>query len=181
MVNGRTRERLEKAQAGQSLIEMAIGMVLLTMIMSAVIDLGRIWFSYLALEDAAGEAALFLTIFPYCAESTDIDPHHTSDPTFCADPDNAKFRAQHAMGNDFIGFNWNQVTFEPDLDTCPNYYLEFADCVSTIRYASEPFTVRMKYTFYLISPFIPNMGPGQNRIELTATAAQQVIRSNTSY
>ena len=102
MVKGSTRERLEKAQAGQSLIEMAIGMVLLTMIMSAVIDLGRLWFSYLALEDAAGEAALFLTIFPYCAESTDIDPHHTSDPTFCADPDNAKFRAQHAMGNDFM-------------------------------------------------------------------------------
>jgi hypothetical protein len=183
MFKAATKERLNKAQKGQSLVEMAISMVLLTMMVSGVIDLGRLWFSYVALEDAAGEAALFLSIFPYCAEADDDDPYQP-DANDCEDPDNAVFRAQNAMGNNFIGFSWDQVTFEPDTSVCPNHYLDFQGCDpytnTPIIEVPERFTVRLDYKFHLISPFIPQLTEGATYINLTAVASQQIIRENTS-
>ncbi len=47
--------RLER---GQSMVEMALGFVLLLIVLSGLLDVGRAFYIYVALEDAAGEAAL---------------------------------------------------------------------------------------------------------------------------
>jgi len=52
--------RWQQAERGQSLVEMSIGFIILTLIVMGILDLGRVYFLNLALEDAAGEAALYL-------------------------------------------------------------------------------------------------------------------------
>jgi len=52
-------------QRGQSLTEMAIFITLLMLVLAGVIDLGRAYYSYLSLKDAAAEGAAYGSIAPY--------------------------------------------------------------------------------------------------------------------
>jgi Flp pilus assembly protein TadG len=54
----------ERRQRGQSLTEMAIFITILMLLMAGVIDLGRAYYSYLALKDAAAEGAAYGSIEP---------------------------------------------------------------------------------------------------------------------
>jgi hypothetical protein len=58
---------LEK-ESGQGLVEFAIGITFLLVLLAGVLDLGRAYFSYVALQDAAQEGASYASIAP-----TDID------------------------------------------------------------------------------------------------------------
>lgn len=52
------------AQRGQSLIEMAVSMVVLLILLGGIVDLGRAFFSYMALRDAVQEGAIYGSINP---------------------------------------------------------------------------------------------------------------------
>jgi Flp pilus assembly protein TadG len=52
------------ANAGQSLVEVAIAMPLLIVILVGILDLGRAYFTYVALTDAAAEGAAYAAIHP---------------------------------------------------------------------------------------------------------------------
>lgn len=54
----------KKDQEGQSLVEVAIAMPLLILILAGILDLGRAYFTYIALTDAAAEGAAFAAIHP---------------------------------------------------------------------------------------------------------------------
>lgn len=56
--------RLPDVQRGQSLVETALFITLLMVLMMGVIDLGRAYFSYLSLKDAAAEGAAYASIRP---------------------------------------------------------------------------------------------------------------------
>jgi Flp pilus assembly protein TadG len=103
---------LKNAERGQSLIEMAIGSVILIMIVMGILDLGRLYFLYVALEDGAGEAALYLSINPDCPDSehTDTDGHA------CTDPKNAEYRALNSGGDETNSFvDWSMAEFDYDV------------------------------------------------------------------
>jgi len=51
--NNHVRNCQEK---GQSLVEFAFGLVILMILISGIVDLGRAFFTYMALNDAAQEA-----------------------------------------------------------------------------------------------------------------------------
>ncbi|MBM3144519.1 MAG: pilus assembly protein [Chloroflexi bacterium] len=51
-------------EQGQSLVELAITLVVILILLAGVIDLGRAFFAYMALRDAAQEAALYGSINP---------------------------------------------------------------------------------------------------------------------
>ncbi len=53
-----------KEQRGQSLIEMAIVFTLLLVLLGGVFDLGRAFFTFMALRDAAQEGATYASIDP---------------------------------------------------------------------------------------------------------------------
>lgn len=55
------KQALEK---GQSLTELAISIVVIFIILAGVVDLGRMYFHYIAMRDAAQEAAAYGTVFP---------------------------------------------------------------------------------------------------------------------
>jgi Flp pilus assembly protein TadG len=54
---------LNKEQ-GQSLMELAFSLMFLLMLLSGVVDLGRAFFTYMAMRDAAQEGALYGSIHP---------------------------------------------------------------------------------------------------------------------
>lgn len=53
-----------KAERGQSMIEVAIAIPLLILIVAGILDLGRAYFTYIALSDAAAEGAAYAAIHP---------------------------------------------------------------------------------------------------------------------
>lgn len=51
-------------QKGQSLLEMALVLPVLLIILAGLLDLGRLYYAYVAIKDAAGEGATFAAIHP---------------------------------------------------------------------------------------------------------------------
>jgi hypothetical protein len=52
------------SERGQSLVELAVSLTFLLLLVSGVVDLGRAFFTYMALRDAAQEGALYGSIYP---------------------------------------------------------------------------------------------------------------------
>lgn len=51
-------------QSGQSLVELALSLTVLLILLSGVVDLGRAFFAFMAMRDAAQEGALFGSLYP---------------------------------------------------------------------------------------------------------------------
>lgn len=154
MLKAEHKTRLRRAESGQSLLEMALAMVILVTLLSALLDLGRLYFTYLALEDAVGEAALYLSLRPQCVAST-------SGPT-CADPNNAEYRARHAVGDNVVDWDRVDLEFIPEPDVLIGYGI------------GDPVTVEMVYQFPLLTPIFPKF-VGLNPVPLRVYATQTIV------
>jgi hypothetical protein len=55
----------KKRERGQSLVEFAVSVVILLLLLSGIVDLGRIFFQYISMRDAAQEGATYGIICPY--------------------------------------------------------------------------------------------------------------------
>ena len=130
---------------------MTLGFVLLLIVLSGLLDLGRAYFIYIALEDGAGEAALYLSIDPKCRTRLD-------DLVVCADPNNAEYRARNA-GKENIDWSTAEITI-----TRPDHYG-----------VGDPVSVTIKYQLQLLTPFLPRFA-GINPIYMTVSASQTIIR-----
>jgi hypothetical protein len=161
MIKGNWKKQLERAESGQSLVEMALSMVILVLLLSGLIDLGRLYFTYIALEDAVGEAALYLSIHPHCATNT-------GGP--CAGTHNAQWRAENAVGYSLVNWKHPDVNRRPVVqptriqDSCGHYVYSVGETVE----------VEIRYNFYLLSPLVPANIP-VNPIPIRLIATQTVI------
>lgn len=137
-------------ERGQSLVEMSVGFVLLLIVLSGLLDVGRAYYIYVGLEDGAGEAALYLSIDPECRTAADGDQ--------CADPNNAEYRARNAGGEN-IDWSAADITI-----TRPAIYG-----------VGDPVKVTIQYELPLLTPFMPRFA-GINPVYLTTEATQTIIR-----
>ena len=53
-----------KKERGQSLLEFALVLPVLLVVLAGVLDLGRLYFAYVAVTDAAGEGATYAAMYP---------------------------------------------------------------------------------------------------------------------
>ena len=60
----KTIKRKNQSEKGQSMVELAVAVVVLLILVSGVVDLGRVAFHYIAMRDAAQEAASYASVFP---------------------------------------------------------------------------------------------------------------------
>jgi len=60
----KSRSPQRKSERGQSLTELAVSFTLLVMILAVTVDLGRAFFSFIAIREAAEEGALFGSLNP---------------------------------------------------------------------------------------------------------------------
>ena len=66
----------DKKESGQSLVELALSMTLLLILLAGVVDLGRAFFTYIALRDAAQEGASYAAVY---ADANDMDELESGD------------------------------------------------------------------------------------------------------
>ena len=145
------RQRLSD-QSGQSLVEFALMMVVLLIMLMGVLDVGRMYFAYIAIQNAAGEGALYAAINPHCV--------HASDGQNCADPNNAEYRATHESqaGN----VDWRRITID----------VEPAD--RSGLHEGDPIAIIVHYQYDILTPFISPLVTN-GKLTLTARAVQNVI------
>jgi Flp pilus assembly protein TadG len=145
---------------GQSLAETAITLPILIMLISGLIDIGRLYFMYIALNDAAGEAAIYMSINPNCWDDT---------LAACAAPNNADYRAKSTGGGaNFI--DWSQVT----LTLTEGANSSTATCASGEIDLGDAIIVTIQYPAQLLTPFIQGLA-AVNPLTLRTAAAATVI------
>jgi Flp pilus assembly protein TadG len=87
-----------KQERGQSLVELAISLMIILMLLMGAVDFGIALFSYVAMRDAAQEGALYGSIYP-------------------DDNDGIKHRAI-AAASDLIIIDEDDITITPNGDLC---------------------------------------------------------------
>jgi hypothetical protein len=142
-------ERSKRLEQGQSLVEMTVGFVILLLILSGLLDLGRAYFIFVALEDGAGEGAIYLSINPDCRTA--------ADGAQCADPNNAEWRARNS-GGELVDWTTAQVI--------PHR--------TNVYGVGDPVSMTIRYQFRLLTPIMPQIA-GVNPLTLTVTADQKII------
>jgi Flp pilus assembly protein TadG len=146
---GKRRER------GQAVVEAALTLVILLMLLGGILDLGRAFFTYVALQNAVGEGAYYAAGFPHRVTS--------ASNASSADPNNIIFRTRNESPSGAI--NWSR---------CNN-------CI-TVTYSASPITVgsivtvTVRYPFDLIGP-LPAILGRTRQMTLTARASQPVLNT----
>ena len=134
-----------QAQRGQSLTELALIMPILLMVLAGLLDLGRLYYVYLAVTDAAGEGAIYAAYNPPLNEG---------------DREAIRQRVQAASyGLVEIG---EDGLVEIDCPTCPAVA------------PGDVITVTAVHTYSLATPFITLIVPS-GVIPLRASASEVVV------
>ncbi|MEO1646575.1 MAG: TadE/TadG family type IV pilus assembly protein [Chloroflexota bacterium] len=161
----------KEGQKGQSLVELALTLPVLLLLLTGLLDLGRAYFTYIALEEAAAEAALFLAIDPDCPDA-DSAPE-------CINPNNALYRAR-TSGNDEFEFaltSWN-IPYD-GAAAADGFRSPFAQNAagtpdSNCTAIGCTVIVQLRYDFPLFTPIIQNF-VGDDGIELEVQASQIIV------
>jgi len=77
--------------AGQSLLEFSLMLIFLTVALMGVLDLGRAYFTYLAVKDAASEGAYYGSAYPQCTDDS-VAPFNPG----CAGANNIDYRVRNS-------------------------------------------------------------------------------------
>lgn len=147
-----TKSSVNKAERGQSLVEFAFTAMILVIILSGIVDLGRLYYIFVAMEDAAGEAALFLSVAPECKTESDGLAGE------CDHPNNAEWRARNASGGALL--DWTEAEIITDVPDVP----VIGDTVE----------VSIQFDFDALTPFVTQLLEN-NPLTLTAVAAQIIV------
>ncbi len=159
----RPRPQPGREPAGQALVEFSLMMVFMVVLLMGVLDLGRAYFTYLALKDAAAEGAYFGSVYPQCvdADGMDVDGDGLeNDGAACADDHNVQHRVQHSAVQGGL-VDWESATI---VTTLP----------ATLA-AGQVLTVSVAYQYEMITPFAGTIANGQ-MLTLTAASAATIIR-----
>jgi len=171
-------KRAQKKEMGQALVEMAITAPILILILSGLLDLGRVYYTFIALEEAAAEAALYLAIEPDCP--IDDDPLVTGD---CDDPNNALYRGSTAGNQEFDAalVEWNIPADSTNVHGWPNTAANFVDPFDECGGSKGIgciVKIQLRYPFDFITPGMENMAnavTGGNGLWLSVQATQIIV------
>jgi len=59
-----THKQIDRKEKGQSLVELALTLLIILTLLAGAVDFGMAFFSYVALRDAAQEGALYGSLYP---------------------------------------------------------------------------------------------------------------------
>lgn len=152
--------RSSSRRRGQSLVEFAIVLPVLLLLVAGAIDLGRVYFSAIALENAVKEGAFFGGREPECA---------TDAGATCDDPGNVRARVEIELDGRTIS-NFQAKCFAPGTPVFTGPGKALADCED-----GDLYYVRAQTPFDLITPIMSNIVG--NTITLTSNASAVVVTS----
>jgi Flp pilus assembly protein TadG len=150
----KTADRMRRrAEQGQSLVEFTLMFTLLAVLLMGVLDLGRAYFTYLALKDAAAEGAYFGSVYPQCVDEDGV----ADDSPACAGSNNIPYRVRNTAPTGGL-VDWTGATVMID----PPLPLE----------AGEVISVSVAAPYQLLTPFL---GAFINTQTLTLTASSSAV------
>ncbi len=132
----RTPPRPHRRTRGQSLAEFALVLPIMLILLAAAIDLGRLFYAYVAVENAAKEGAFFGSRSPLCSGSGNPN---------CADPNNVVWHVQNEASNIGSQFTTNVSCLTP----AGALVQPINDCLDGYTYR-----VTVSYPFRLITPIL---------------------------
>ncbi len=141
--------RLGEDQPGQSLVEFTFMFIILTVILMGVLDLGRLYFAYVGLQNAVGEGATYAALNPYCP-TADAEPG-------CSDPNNVTWRIKNESPSGMVisdSIGVQVVTGEIAM--------------------SAPITVQATYNFHLVTFVIASI-VNSDTLPLQAQASSAIL------
>ena len=127
----RARLRARLGRRGQSLVELAVVLPILLVLLGGAVDLGRVFFTRVAVENAAKEGVLFGARSPGC----DVDQ------AGCADPGNVEWHIRNETPG--IDLTWDAECLRGGAP------ISLASCES-----NDTYRVTIEYTFNLITPIL---------------------------
>jgi uncharacterized repeat protein (TIGR01451 family) len=149
---GRLRRR--QRSRGQSLVEFALVVPILLLIFAGAADLGRVFYTYVAVENAAKEGVLYGSRYPLCDTAS----------TLCPNPGNAEYRARQETVN---------VIDTADLTVAVRCLSRVGAVVHTDLRNCAPgdrYEVTTTTDFHLITPLLGELMGGDFTLSNTATA-----------
>jgi Flp pilus assembly protein TadG len=163
-----------KRQSGQSLFEFAVILPVLLIILAGLLDLGRLYYAYVAVTDVAGEGAGYAAAF--LPSSGGPCPDYAAATAGCLhDPSDEEYRKNE---------------YRRDLHcTCQRAYAATSglvqgdelDVVVTIPSGTtfgSQITVTVHYSHALVTPLLNAIVPG-GALPLTAYATERVVDPST--
>jgi Flp pilus assembly protein TadG len=145
-----TRER------GQSLVEMSLMMVFLVVLAMGVLDIGRAYFTYLALKDAAAEGAYYGSAFPQCTAVNGYDGTQLA----CDGTNTIPYRTEFSAPRGGL-VDWRNAIIGVTLPMSVT--------------AGQPLTVSISYRYQMLTPFVGAIANTQV-LTLTASSSATIIR-----
>jgi Flp pilus assembly protein TadG len=149
------RKWWRRSEQGQSLVEFAAGVVVLVIIVSGVLDLGRAFFTFVAIENGAGEGAIYASYHPTWVVPDDSLPVvGATRATF----ENITWRAKNESPSGLVDTDLMTVLVEhpPTLQT------------------GEHVTVTVTYSYTVMTAFLHILVDG-GLLPLRAEAAQVIV------
>ncbi len=146
------RQRVRAHESGQSLVEMTLGMIVLLILLLGVMDIGRLYFTIIALQNASAEGALYASAFPNC-----LDEHS---PAPCSETDNVEYRVENQSLLGMVDWNAAEIKVFTEDPSGPK--------------RGKSITVEVKYNFRIFTPFITTI-VGSDEIPVTVKASQLVV------
>lgn len=146
---------MKNNERGQSLVELAISLVVLLYLLSGVVEFGIAFFQFIQLRDAAQEGALYGSLNP--TDNTNIT-------TRVRNASNSPIDLQVTTGPRAVG-----VTITPS----------DADGDGRTTCVGDGIQVSVSFTHKIFMPFIPTL-IGSDTIPLTGTVTDTILQSTTA-
>ena len=132
-------------ESGQSLVELSLGLTFLLIVVAGMLDIGRLFYTNIALYNAAEEGTLYVCSRPTCTNSS-----------LCADPDNMEYRIRHESEGGLADMSGVQITLSP-----------------TNPLPGDVVNLSVSSKFFMIAPFVSALAP--DGLTLTGTATCRVF------
>ena len=150
-----------KTERGQSLVELAVSLVVLLYLLGGAVEFGIIFFQFVQLRDAAQEGALYGSINAY----QDADSNGSIDTTeqFLVNQAEIEQRVRAASSSPIDLTDTTKVTV-----------LAESAAGSTKFCEGEGLTVTVSFTHQIFMPFIPQL-IGRTSIPLSASVTDTIL------
>jgi Flp pilus assembly protein TadG len=142
----------KKLEHGQSLVELAISLTFILLLLSGAITFGMAYFSYLSLNDAAQEGALYGSLKPYDLIGICNAVRNTSTTPV----------------------DLSQLTCYPTMSSQVVITKNGKDCEDPNTSPANSVTVTVTYNYHIFMPFMSAV-IGSNTIPLQGTATDTIL------
>jgi Flp pilus assembly protein TadG len=153
-------------ERGQGLVEFSLTLVFLSVLLISLMDLGRAYFTYLALKDAAAEGAYYGSAYPQCIQNNGVN--NASPACQETTASTIPYRVRHSAPRGGL-VDWTDASAQITID------LPCGTANPCVMQGGEVLTVTVAYSYRLLTPFAGMLSPSQS-ITLTARSAAVIIR-----